>query len=40
MRVGSAFAEHFRPTMVTDSAGDLNPALADDLLAARYEPAP
>lgn len=40
MRVGSAFAEHFQPTMVTDSAGDLNPALADDLLAARYEQAP
>jgi hypothetical protein len=40
MRVDSAFAGHFRPTMVTDAAGDLNPALADDLLAARYEPAP
>jgi len=40
MRVGSAFAGHFRPTMVTDAMGDLNPALAEDLLAVRYEHAP
>jgi hopanoid C-2 methylase len=36
MRVASGFAEHFRPTTVTDAAGELNPALGDDLLAARY----
>jgi hypothetical protein len=36
MRVDSAFAGHFRPTMVTDAAGELNPALAGDLLASRY----
>lgn len=36
MRVASAFADYFRPTTITDAAGELNPALADDLLATRY----
>jgi hypothetical protein len=36
-RVHSRYADHFRPTMVTDVAGELNPALADDLLATRYD---
>ena len=34
-RVAAAFASHFRPTMVTDASGGLNPELADDLLASR-----
>jgi len=38
MRIAPAFAGHFQPTMVTDAAGELDPALADDLLATRYEP--
>ncbi len=38
MRIDAAFADHFQPTMVTDAAGELDPALADDLLATRYEP--
>ena len=36
MRVASAFEDYFRPTAITDAAGELNPALADDLLATRY----
>jgi hopanoid C-2 methylase len=36
MRLASAFVDHFRPTLVTDAAGELNPALAGDLLATRY----
>jgi hypothetical protein len=35
-RVGAAFEAYFRPTAITDAAGGLNPALADDLLATRY----
>ena len=35
MRLGSAFAKHFQPTMVTDADGALNAALADDLLGTR-----
>jgi hypothetical protein len=35
-RVASAFEGWFRPTTITDDAGALNPALADDLLATRY----
>ena len=36
MRVGAEFERHFRPTLVTDETGALNPALADDLLATRF----
>jgi radical SAM superfamily enzyme YgiQ (UPF0313 family) len=35
MRVASRFAGHFTPTAVTGAAGELNPAIADDLLATR-----
>jgi radical SAM superfamily enzyme YgiQ (UPF0313 family) len=35
-RVASAFEGWFRPTTITDDAGALNPALADDLLATRF----
>ena len=38
-RVDAAFESYFRPTLITDAGGQLNPALADDLLDARYEPA-
>lgn len=37
MRVDSRFTAHFTPTAVTDTAGELNPAIADDLLATRYQ---
>jgi len=35
-RVDAAYRSFFEPTMVTDPAGELNEALADDLLAERY----
>lgn len=35
-RVASAFEGFFQPTTITDDAGELNPALADDVLATRY----
>lgn len=34
--VAAAYAHYFAPTMVTDAAGALNEALADDLLDDRY----
>ncbi len=35
-RVAARFAAHFEPTPITDGAGAAHPAVADDLLAARY----
>lgn len=34
-RVDGAYARHFRPTLITDARGELNPDLIDDLMAAR-----